>query len=162
VKTVTLCGSTRFKDDFDAAEARLTLEGNAVYSCAIWGHRGVPTSEEEKLMLDAVHMAKIANSEEVYVVNPGGYVGESTRREVYAAAIMGKKITFQEPDNEFAQKWTRTSSPNVINVTTTNGGGGSSSGGGYSTSGGYGTNGTITHGVSGGPGSAGGGGSRTP
>lgn len=107
MNTITLCGSTRFEEDFHKEEARLTLQGNVVYSCAVFGHRGVPPTSEEKLMLDAVHFAKIANSEAIHVLNRDGYVGESTRREVYAAAILGKKITFLEPDDPFAKTWTR-------------------------------------------------------
>lgn len=37
---VTLCGSTRFKDEFYEAQKRLTLEGNIVISVDHFGHAG--------------------------------------------------------------------------------------------------------------------------
>ena len=37
---VTLCGSTRFKDEFMEAQKRLTLEGNIVISVGLFGHSG--------------------------------------------------------------------------------------------------------------------------
>jgi hypothetical protein len=107
VKTITLCGSTRFKDQFQQTERRLALEGYAVYSCSLWGHSDDPLTEDQKLMLDAVHQVKIMNSECIMVINVGGYVGESTKREIMLADNLGKKITFLEHHHPFAQKWTR-------------------------------------------------------
>lgn len=97
---VTLCGSTRFKDDFDKANAELSLAGHVVYSCALWGHSGDTLTDYDKLMLDAVHFAKIANSDGIHVLNIGGYIGESTRREIYFAASMGKEISFAEANTD--------------------------------------------------------------
>ena len=37
---ITLCGSTRFKDQFVEAQKRLTLEGNIVISVGLLGHSG--------------------------------------------------------------------------------------------------------------------------
>ena len=37
---ITLCGSTRFKDQFMEAQKRLTLEGNIVISVGLFGHSG--------------------------------------------------------------------------------------------------------------------------
>ena len=37
---ITLCGSTRFKDEFMNAQKRLTLEGNIVISVGLFGHSG--------------------------------------------------------------------------------------------------------------------------
>ena len=39
-KVITLCGSTRFKDEFMEAQKRLTLEGNIVISVGLFGHSG--------------------------------------------------------------------------------------------------------------------------
>lgn len=94
---ITLCGSTRFKDAFTAANAELSLRGHVVYSCALWGHAGDALTDRQKLMLDAVHFAKIANSDAILVLNVDDYVGESTRRELYFAKAIGKDIYFLEP-----------------------------------------------------------------
>ena len=37
---ITLCGSTRFKNDFMEVQKRLTLEGNIVISVGLFGHSG--------------------------------------------------------------------------------------------------------------------------
>lgn len=39
-KVITLCGSTRFKDEFMEAQMRLTLAGNKVISVGLYGHSG--------------------------------------------------------------------------------------------------------------------------
>ena len=39
-KIITLCGSTRFKEEFLEAQKRLTLEGNIVISVGLFGHSG--------------------------------------------------------------------------------------------------------------------------
>lgn len=39
-KVITLCGSTKFKDEFLIEQKRLTLEGNIVISVGLFGHSG--------------------------------------------------------------------------------------------------------------------------
>ncbi len=39
-KIITLCGSTRFKDDFMRVQKELTLKGNIVISVGLFGHSG--------------------------------------------------------------------------------------------------------------------------
>ncbi|HOU68011.1 MAG TPA: hypothetical protein PKW49_05445 [Paludibacteraceae bacterium] len=97
-KVITLCGSTKFKDEFLETQKRLTLEGNIVISVGLFDHSG----DEEvwnpgiKDMLDDMHLRKIDMADEIYVINVGGYVGESTRREIAYAIGQGKVITYLE------------------------------------------------------------------
>ena len=37
---ITLCGSTRFKEQFLEVQKRMTLEGNIVISVGLFGHSG--------------------------------------------------------------------------------------------------------------------------
>lgn len=37
-KVITLCGSTRFKDEFLEAQKKLALEGNIVINIGMFGH----------------------------------------------------------------------------------------------------------------------------
>ena len=82
-KVVTLCGSTRFKEQYIEVQKRLTLEGCIVISVGLFGHSG----DEEvwkfgtKEMLDDMHLRKIDMADEIFVINVGGYIGESTRGE---------------------------------------------------------------------------------
>ena len=97
-KVITLCGSTRFKEEFLEAQKRLTLEGNVVITVGLFGHSGddVVWTEGVKDMLDRQHLAKIDLADEIFVINVGGYIGDSTRREIAYAEYKGKSITYLE------------------------------------------------------------------
>lgn len=98
-KTITLCGSTRFKEDYIRVQKELTLAGNIVISVGLFGHQGDDEVWEEgvKEMLDEMHLAKIDMADEIFVINPGGYIGASTKREIAYASAKGKKISSIEP-----------------------------------------------------------------
>ncbi len=95
-KVITLCGSTRFRDEFTAAQKRLTLEGNIVLSVGLFGHSGDNEvwSENTKEMLDDMHLRKIDMADEIFVINPGGYIGESTGREIEYARKNNKTVKY--------------------------------------------------------------------
>ncbi len=97
-KVITLCGSTRFKEQFLEAQKRLTLEGNIVISVGLFGHSGddevwAPGTKE---MLDDMHKRKIDMADEIYVINVGGYIGESTRSEIEYAKKNGRAVRYLE------------------------------------------------------------------
>lgn len=98
---VCLCGSMRFADEMRAANRDLTLAGVIVLAPGELGSPGevgeVPTAEQ-KAVLDALHLSKIDLADRVLVVNPGGYVGESTSREIAHARAGGKPVSFTDPD----------------------------------------------------------------
>lgn len=98
-RVVTLCGSTRFKDAFMEAQKRLTLAGNIVISVGLFGHSGDNEvwTEGTKEMLDNMHKRKIDMSDGIYVINVGGYIGESTRSEIDYAIRNGKTVEYLEP-----------------------------------------------------------------
>ena len=102
---VTLCGSKRFKDAFMEAQKRLTLEGNIVISVDLFGHSGdreVWENMDEgtltaiKEMLDDMHKRKIDMADSIYVINVGGYIGDSTRSEIEYAKNTGKLVKYLE------------------------------------------------------------------
>lgn len=96
---ITLCGSTRFKEQFLEAQKRLTLAGNIVISVGLFGHSGDNEvwSDGTKEMLDDMHKRKIDMADSIYVINVGGYIGESTRSEIEYAKKNGKAIEYLEP-----------------------------------------------------------------
>jgi hypothetical protein len=98
--TITcLCGSTRFKRQFIEANFRETVAGRIVLSVGWFSHADADVyapTEEEKAALDALHLRKIELADEVLVIAPGGYVGESTQREVEHALALGKPIRWWE------------------------------------------------------------------
>jgi hypothetical protein len=97
-KVITLCGSTRFKDDFERINKMLTLSGNIVISVGCYGHSGDVFTEEQKIMLDDIHKRKIDMADAIYVINKDGYIGASTRSEIQYAMKLGKQIIFMEDD----------------------------------------------------------------
>ena len=97
-KIVCLCGSGRFRDAFNEAEFNETLAGNIVLTIGCntkdiardvdWSH--------VKPMLDELHLRKIDLAAEVLILNVGGYIGESTSRELAYAQGLGKTIRYLE------------------------------------------------------------------
>ena len=105
-KVITLCGSTRFKDEFMEVQKRLTLEGSIVISVGLFGHSGdnevwenmdEGTLTKTKEMLDDMHKRKIDMADEIFVINVGGYIGSSTRSEIEYATATGKAVNYLEP-----------------------------------------------------------------
>ena len=92
---ITLCGSTRFKEQFLEAQKRLTLAGNIVISVGHSGDDEVWT-EDIKEMLDDMHKRKIDMADEIFVINVGGYIGQSTRCEIDYAKKNGKTVKYLE------------------------------------------------------------------
>ena len=97
-KVITLCGSTRFKDQFLEAQKRLTLAGNIVISVGLFGHSGDDEvwTKGTKEMLDDMHKRKIDMADGIYVINVGGYIGQSTRSEIEYAQSQGKTVEYLE------------------------------------------------------------------
>ncbi|MDE7405559.1 MAG: hypothetical protein K2M89_01630 [Clostridiales bacterium] len=95
---ITLCGSTRFKDEFITAQKRLTLEGNIVISVGLFGHSGDDEvfTDNVKQMLDDMHKRKIDMADEIFVINKNGYIGSSTKSEIEYAKATGKKVRYLE------------------------------------------------------------------
>ncbi len=102
---ITLCGSTRFKNEFMDIQKRLTLEGNIVISVGLFGHSGDQevwenmdegTLTKTKEMLDDMHKRKIDMADSIYVINVGGYIGDSTRSEIEYAKNQGKEVKYLE------------------------------------------------------------------
>ena len=108
-KVITLCGSTRFKDEFMEAQKCLTLEENIVISVGLFGHSGDDevwenmdegTLTKTKEILDDMHKRKIDMADEIFVINVGGYIGSSTRSEIEYAKAAGKPVRYLEPVGE--------------------------------------------------------------
>ncbi len=103
--TYCLCGSTgRAAQAFRSESLRLTLTGYKVLSIgANTGDADLGITEEQKIQLDILHLFKIEDADVVLILNVGGYVGESTRRELEYARRLGKRIEFLEQD--YLLKW---------------------------------------------------------
>ena len=95
---VCICGSARFMDEMLAANRELTFAGVIVVAPCVFGAEdGEKITDEQKTALGALHLRKIDLADRVLVVNPGGYIGESTSREIAYAHATGKPVSFTDP-----------------------------------------------------------------
>lgn len=104
-KVITLCGSTRFEEEFMNIQRDLTLQGNIVISVGVFGHSrdkevwenmNETTRTQTKEMLDDIHKRKIDMADEIFVINVGGYIGDSTKNEIEYAKLHGKPVKYLE------------------------------------------------------------------
>lgn len=84
--TITLIGSRKFIREFISIAGKLSLNGHIVHMPAIFH---IPVGKEldtltdyEHEVLDNLHKKKMLQSDEVYVINPKGYIGEDTQKEI--------------------------------------------------------------------------------
>ncbi|WP_405904425.1 hypothetical protein OG696_39625 [Streptomyces sp. NBC_00656] len=99
---VCICGSTRFVDEMSTANRDLTFAGVIVVAPGVFlsaedREADKSITNEQKTALDALHLRKIDLADRVLVVNPGGYIGESTSREIAYAHATGKQVSFTDP-----------------------------------------------------------------
>lgn len=97
---VTLCGSTKFREAYEEAQYKLTMEGKIVLTVGFYHHvdnTRPELIEAEKVMLDVLHKRKIDISDSIYVVNVGGYIGSSTASEIAYATSLRKPVYYLEP-----------------------------------------------------------------
>ena len=102
-KIVCLCGSTRFRDEFQIANYKESIKGHIVLSVGFYMHRPeiLHTQElgctpEQKIQQDELHKRKIDLADEIFVLNVGGYIGESTRGEIDYAIATGTPVKYLE------------------------------------------------------------------
>lgn len=98
-KVVTLCGSTRFYRTWRLAEYEETMAGRVVLAVAFYPHgtehgETVGCTPEQKMLLDSMHQERITMSNEILVLDVGGYIGESTRNEIMFAEQCGKPVRY--------------------------------------------------------------------
>ncbi|HYB03369.1 MAG TPA: hypothetical protein VED17_02830 [Nitrososphaerales archaeon] len=96
---ITLCGSTRFKEEFEEVNRTLELNDWVVLTVASYYHSENDRSlrrwiERNKRQLDRLHLVKIELSQAIVVIDVGGYIGKSTRSEIRHAKELEKPIYY--------------------------------------------------------------------
>lgn len=95
MRVITLCGSTKFKKQFRETEAQLTLQGNIVMSLGIFGQsEGITITAEQERLFAKLQYRRIDMSDEIFVIDVDGYIGNSTRREIEYAKDRGKVVRY--------------------------------------------------------------------
>ena len=104
-KIITLCGSSRFVDIMAVIAWQIERDEHAItmglHLLPYWYAKGIPDhlAEHEGCAeeMDELHLRKIDISDEIFVVNYRGYIGESTGKEIEYARSQGKTIRYMEP-----------------------------------------------------------------
>ena len=97
---ICLCGSTRFKKEYEKINEYYTLRNFIVLSCGFFKDSKIEITKEHKKDLDKLHLGKIRMSDCIFVINKNGYIGESTEKEIKYADKLKKEILYLEPLNE--------------------------------------------------------------
>ena len=95
-KIITLCGDTKFKDEFMQVQKGLTLNGNIVIAPGIYNQFDNDLDLKTIMMLGSMHKQKINMADEIFVINPSGYIGKNTKSEIDYAISIGKKVNYLE------------------------------------------------------------------
>lgn len=101
-EVICFSGSTRFLDRMAVEMWEAEKRGAITLGChllpASYTTVGHHLAEELGLadVLDEVHLRKIDLADRLVVVNVGGYIGESTRREIAYAESKGKPVSYLE------------------------------------------------------------------
>ncbi len=126
-KIVCLCGSVRFVEAYKHVTLVETLAGNIVLSigCNLKIDAEFDTYTDEhlekiKTKLDELHLRKIDLADEVFILNVGGYIGDSTKSELAYAKAHGKPIRWLEPD-KVEEAFELREKPKVIHCTKADG-----------------------------------------
>lgn len=94
-KIITLCGSTKFKDEILDIARKLTLQGKVVLLPLVFNHSdNLQLIEEQMHKLDELHKLKINMADEILVVDVNGYIGPSTKADIDYANSLSKPIKY--------------------------------------------------------------------
>ena len=92
---VDIIGSSRFKDLILEYGKRFNLQGDvAIHSDVFTGADGFEISEEGIKNCIKTGHRRIVMCDQVFVVNPEGYIGDSTREEIEFAKSIGREVTY--------------------------------------------------------------------
>jgi hypothetical protein len=108
---ITLCGSTKFKEQFNDANFWLTMNGYIVLSVGSFLHSDSDPAIKDIILankhkLDALHKEKIDMAKAIMVIDVGGYAGESTKSEIAHAFKRGIPIYSYELSKDMSSKLT--------------------------------------------------------
>lgn len=95
-KIITVCGSLKFKEEIMREAIRLELEGNIVLTPLFPLKEEDAPTKEEGTLLGNMHKEKIKISDGIFVINVGGYIGESTQSEIDLAERLHKEVKYLE------------------------------------------------------------------
>ncbi len=93
MKTVTVCGSLRFRRQMEITAQKLAFSGNCVL-LPLFPLEGMPLSDAQKKLLGEAHKERIRRSDAIFVVDVGGYIGDATQGEIALAKDLGIEVIY--------------------------------------------------------------------
>lgn len=104
-EVVCIVGSTRFVEEHSVQRWEMEKKGIVVLGINLLpagrgfgpDHQADAEGPAVKKMLDELSLSKVAMSDRVFVVNCGGYIGESTKAEIEYAQKLGLPVSYLEP-----------------------------------------------------------------
>jgi len=94
MKTVTVCGSMRFKEEMMSVSFLLEAKCHFCVLQCVYNVDHLDISESDPEFLAKAHYRKIELSDAIYVLDINGYVGEQTSKEIEYAKNRGKEIIY--------------------------------------------------------------------
>lgn len=95
MRVITLCGSTKFKRQFEQVNAYLTLKGNIVISLAFFEQsEGMELTTEQAELLGDLHLKKLICPMKSLSLMSKVILGSSTKKEIEYAERNGKTVRY--------------------------------------------------------------------
>ena len=94
MKTITLCGSLKFKHEMMIVAEKMALEGNCILTPVYPVLENYERTDEQLMKLKEEHFKRIELSDAILVVNINNYIGNSTKLEIDYAKKLGKEIIY--------------------------------------------------------------------
>ena len=96
MQVITICGSLKYEADMKLVAEKLALEGICVLTPVFPVSKDIKISKEQMNNLKEAHFKRIEMSDEIYIVNKDGYIGDSTKLEIEYATKLNKVIRYYE------------------------------------------------------------------
>lgn len=93
---MTICGSMKFYDMMLEEAEGWTRQGYIVLMPFVKFSSDEQLNDPMKNLLDEMHRRKIDMADVIFIVNPEGYIGNSTASEIEYARATGKRIMSME------------------------------------------------------------------
>ena len=96
---IVLTGSTRFKNEFFKVAKEYEQQGHAVLMPNTFSKSDVEDAyiENDPQILDNLfkaHLQKIDVADKMIVINPGGYIGQGSKKEIMYALTRGVSVEY--------------------------------------------------------------------
>ena len=94
MKTYTICGSMRFEKEMQKIALELETKHNINIIQCIYNTDKCLLSDNDIAALTELHYKKINISDGIYVVDIGGYIGESVKKKIEYATQNNKEVIY--------------------------------------------------------------------